>query len=161
MPSQTDVAPKAISCRMGWIGTKSLGRALLRAPWVLIRAPWVLITRNSFEKILNSGQPWVLNKIIFFFTADNFRPYITSFQGNNCTDYINAVFVDVSCNKNHLTIGRGPWFLSNDVPNIVLVKLLVDHHISHDNTLGCIFRVTHTLGSTLLPNGQLSQLAGT
>ena len=28
--------------------------------------------------------------------ADNFRPYITSFQGNNCTDYINAVFVDVS-----------------------------------------------------------------
>jgi len=30
------------------------------------------------------------------FPADNFRPYITSFQGNNCTDYINAVFVDVS-----------------------------------------------------------------
>ena len=29
-------------------------------------------------------------------TADNFRPYVTSFQGNNCTDYINAVFVDVS-----------------------------------------------------------------
>ena len=29
-------------------------------------------------------------------SADNFRPYITSFQGNNCTDYINAVFVDVS-----------------------------------------------------------------
>ena len=32
----------------------------------------------------------------FSFTADNYRPYITSFQGNNCTDYINAVFVDVS-----------------------------------------------------------------
>lgn len=32
----------------------------------------------------------------YFLTADNFRPYITSFQGNNCTDYINAVFVDVS-----------------------------------------------------------------
>lgn len=31
-----------------------------------------------------------------FFTADNFRPYLTSFQGNNFTDYINAVFVDVS-----------------------------------------------------------------
>lgn len=28
--------------------------------------------------------------------ADNFRPYLTSFQGNNFTDYINAVFVDVS-----------------------------------------------------------------
>lgn len=29
-------------------------------------------------------------------TADNFRPYLTSFQGNSFTDYINAVFVDVS-----------------------------------------------------------------
>ena len=28
--------------------------------------------------------------------ADNFRPYLTSFQGNAFTDYINAVFVDVS-----------------------------------------------------------------
>lgn len=26
--------------------------------------------------------------------ADNFRPYLTSFQGNAFTDYINAVFVD-------------------------------------------------------------------
>lgn len=31
-----------------------------------------------------------------FVTADNFRPYLTSFQGNSFTDYINAVFVDVS-----------------------------------------------------------------
>lgn len=28
--------------------------------------------------------------------ADNFRPYLTSFQGNAFTDYINAVFVDVN-----------------------------------------------------------------
>ncbi|OTF70397.1 hypothetical protein BLA29_012812 [Euroglyphus maynei] len=28
--------------------------------------------------------------------ADNFRPYLTSFQSNDNTDYINAVFVDVS-----------------------------------------------------------------
>jgi protein tyrosine phosphatase len=26
--------------------------------------------------------------------ADNFRPYLNSFQGNTFTDYINAVFVD-------------------------------------------------------------------
>lgn len=31
-----------------------------------------------------------------FVAADNFRPYLTSFQGNSFTDYINAVFVDVS-----------------------------------------------------------------
>ena len=42
-----------------------------------------------------SWQPFV------YISADNFRPYITSFQGNNCTDYINAVFVDVS-----LTFGQ-------------------------------------------------------
>jgi protein tyrosine phosphatase len=34
--------------------------------------------------------------INFFNLADNFRPYLTSFQGNAFTDYINAVFVDVS-----------------------------------------------------------------
>lgn len=39
--------------------------------------------------------------LIYFFNqfksiADNFRPYLTSFQGNAFTDYINAVFVDVS-----------------------------------------------------------------
>lgn len=27
-------------------------------------------------------------------SADNFRPYLTSFQGNAFTDYINAVLVD-------------------------------------------------------------------
>ena len=32
----------------------------------------------------------------FVWLADNFRPYLTSFQGNSFTDYINAVFVDVS-----------------------------------------------------------------
>lgn len=30
-----------------------------------------------------------------FTPADNFRPYLTSFQSNEHTDYINAVFVDV------------------------------------------------------------------
>ena len=34
--------------------------------------------------------------LIDLISADNFRPYLTSFQGNAFTDYINAVFVDVS-----------------------------------------------------------------
>ena len=33
---------------------------------------------------------------LVYISADNYRPYLTSFQGNMCTDYINAVFVDVS-----------------------------------------------------------------
>lgn len=32
----------------------------------------------------------------FHISADNFRPYLTTFQSNDNTDYINAVFVDVS-----------------------------------------------------------------
>lgn len=39
---------------------------------------------------------YFIHEIIFFTLADNFRPYLTSFQGNSYTDYINAVFVDVS-----------------------------------------------------------------
>ena len=46
-------------------------------------------TEEMFEKDFSDF-------FLFFVAADNFRPYITSFQGNNCTDYINAVFVDVS-----------------------------------------------------------------
>ncbi|CAB4069100.1 unnamed protein product [Lepeophtheirus salmonis] len=34
------------------------------------------------------------NRNVLIVPPDNFRPYLTSFQGNNCTDYINAVFVD-------------------------------------------------------------------
>lgn len=37
-----------------------------------------------------------INFGVFILIADNFRPYLTSFQGNAFTDYINAVFVDVS-----------------------------------------------------------------
>lgn len=34
------------------------------------------------------------NRDVLVVPPDNFRPYLTSFQGNNYTDYINAVFVD-------------------------------------------------------------------
>ncbi|XP_072156410.1 receptor-type tyrosine-protein phosphatase kappa isoform X2 [Bemisia tabaci] len=34
------------------------------------------------------------NRDVLIVPPDNFRPYLTSFQGNNYTDYINAVFVD-------------------------------------------------------------------
>lgn len=37
----------------------------------------------------------IIINIILLVSADNSRPYLTSFQGNNFTDYINAVFVDV------------------------------------------------------------------
>lgn len=43
-------------------------------------------------------------KIILLLAADNFRPYLTSFQGSSFTDYINCVFVDVSTNYLRLFI---------------------------------------------------------
>lgn len=48
--------------------------------------------------VINCGK----NIYIFIFLADNFRPYLTSFQGNAFTDYINAVFVDVSINLQYI-----------------------------------------------------------
>ncbi|CAD6227442.1 GSCOCG00001126001-RA-CDS, partial [Cotesia congregata] len=36
------------------------------------------------------------NRDVLVVPPDNFRPYLTSFQGNSFTDYINAVFVDTS-----------------------------------------------------------------
>ncbi|PSN58003.1 hypothetical protein C0J52_08106 [Blattella germanica] len=36
------------------------------------------------------------NRDVLIVPPDNSRPYLTSFQGNNFTDYINAVFVDES-----------------------------------------------------------------
>lgn len=57
-------------------------------------------------KSLIELQSNVANAFLYSFslqTADNFRPYLTSFQGNSFTDYINAVFVDVS-HQNELHI---------------------------------------------------------
>ena len=58
---------------------------------------------NCFEldnprdrQLRQMALPRRTNQFSFFVTADNFRPYLTSFQGNSFTDYINAVFVDVS-----------------------------------------------------------------
>ena len=71
-------------------------------------------------------------RLTVFPPADNFRPYITSFQGNNCTDYINAVFVDVS----------------------VSVSLSADY-------LSLTSRATPTPGSTSWPSGPWSAPAAT
>jgi hypothetical protein len=46
---------------------------------------------DSFIFVLSSSH-----SLFILYAADNFRPYLTSFQGNAFTDYINAVFVDVS-----------------------------------------------------------------
>merc|ERR1719361_753643 len=66
------------------------------------------------------------NRNVLIVPPDNFRPYVTSFQGNNCTDYINAVFVDGytlqenTSSQNGLFQTRvqmfGHWFMITIVP---------------------------------------------
>ena len=55
------------------------------------------------------------NRSILVLPPDKNRPYITSFQGNDCTDYINAVFVDGYSRLNELIVTE--WPLSDTIKN--------------------------------------------
>ena len=55
------------------------------------------------------------NRSILVLPPDKNRPYITSFQGNDCTDYINAVFVDGYSRLNEFIVTE--WPLSDTIKN--------------------------------------------
>ena len=55
------------------------------------------------------------NRSILVLPPDKNRPYITSFEGNDCTDYINAVFVDGYSRLNELIVTE--WPLSDTIKN--------------------------------------------
>ena len=65
------------------------------------------------------------NRSVLVLPPDKHRPYITSFQGNDCTDYINAVFVDGFSNLNEFIVTE--WPLSNTVQNFW--SMLYDHDV--------------------------------
>jgi len=66
------------------------------------------------------------NRNVLVVPPDNFRPYITSFQGNNCTDYINAVFVDGYTHPREYVVTE--WPLSNTCSDVW--SLVYDHDCS-------------------------------
>lgn len=66
------------------------------------------------------------NRNVLIVPPDNFRPYITSFQGNNCTDYINAVFVDGYTHPREYIVTE--WPLPNTCSD--LWSLVYDHDCS-------------------------------
>jgi len=66
------------------------------------------------------------NRNVLIVPPDNFRPYITSFQGNNCTDYINAVFVDGYTHPREYIVTE--WPLPNTCSDIW--SLVYDHDCS-------------------------------
>ncbi|XP_037077424.1 receptor-type tyrosine-protein phosphatase U-like [Pollicipes pollicipes] len=57
---------------------------------------------------------------------DNFRPYLSSFQGTNFTDYINAVFVDGYTHPREYIVTE--WPLASTVPDIW--SMVYDHDCS-------------------------------
>jgi protein tyrosine phosphatase len=66
------------------------------------------------------------NRNVLIVPPDNFRPYVTSFQGNNCTDYINAVFVDGYTHPREYIVTE--WPLPNTCSDVW--SLVYDHDCS-------------------------------
>ena len=73
------------------------------------------------------------NRSVMVLPPDKHRPYITSFQGNDCTDYINAVFVDGYSHLNEFIVTE--WPLSNTVQNFW--SMLYDHDVVTVVVLDC------------------------
>jgi len=73
------------------------------------------------------------NRSVLVLPPDIHRPYITSFQGNDCTDYINAVFVDGYIRANDFVVTE--WPLSNTIQNFW--SMVYDHDIATIVVLDC------------------------
>ena len=65
------------------------------------------------------------NRSILVLPPDKNRPYITSFQGNDCTDYINAAFVDGYYRLNEFIVTE--WPLSDTIKNFW--SMVWDHEV--------------------------------
>ncbi|KAK9700787.1 Protein-tyrosine phosphatase [Popillia japonica] len=78
------------------------------------------------------------NRDVLIVPPDNFRPYLISFQGNNYTDYINAVFVDGYTKPKEYIVTEWPmkstcgefWSLVYDYECAAIVILCVPPHNS-------------------------------
>ena len=74
------------------------------------------------------------NRSVLVLPPDTHRPYITSFQGNDCTDYINAVFVDGYSRANDFIVTEWPlagtlanfWSMVYDHDAVTIVVLESD-----------------------------------
>lgn len=73
------------------------------------------------------------NRSVLVLPPDIHRPYITSFQGNDCTDYINAVFVDGYIRANDFVVTE--WPLPNTIQNFW--SMVYDHDIATIVVLDC------------------------
>jgi len=93
------------------------------------------------------------NRNVLIVPPDNFRPYITSFQGNNCTDYINAVFVDGYTHPREYIVTE--WPLANTCSDIW--SLVYDHDCS---ALVVLCNPTSTVYPSFWPDSTRSKKYG-
>ncbi|XP_066906293.1 receptor-type tyrosine-protein phosphatase kappa [Halyomorpha halys] len=101
------------------------------------------------------------NRDVLIVPPDNFRPYLTSFQGNSFTDYINAVFVDGYTKPREYIVTEWPlkhtpgdfWSLVYDYEASAVVVLCILPHSSqyppfwpegrHSKKYGPVFTIEH------------------
>ncbi|XP_046662944.1 receptor-type tyrosine-protein phosphatase kappa-like [Homalodisca vitripennis] len=102
------------------------------------------------------------NRDVLIVPPDNFRPYLTSFQGNTFTDYINAVFVDGYTKPREYIVTEWPlkhtlgdiWSVVYDYECSAVVVLCVPPHNSqqypsfwpegrHSKKYGPVFTIDH------------------
>ncbi|CAH2042192.1 unnamed protein product, partial [Iphiclides podalirius] len=102
------------------------------------------------------------NRDVLVVPPDNFRPYLTSFQGNSFTDYINAVFVDGYTKPREYIVTEWPlirtqgefWSLVYDYECAAVVVLCVPPKNSqqyppfwpegrHSKKYGPVFTIDH------------------
>ncbi|XP_069361676.1 uncharacterized protein Ptp36E isoform X2 [Maniola hyperantus] len=102
------------------------------------------------------------NRDVLVVPPDNFRPYLTSFQGNSFTDYINAVFVDGYTKPREYIVTEWPlvltqgefWSLVYDYECAAVVVLCVPQKNSqqyppfwpegrHPKKYGPVFTIDH------------------
>ncbi|XP_018368860.1 PREDICTED: receptor-type tyrosine-protein phosphatase kappa [Trachymyrmex cornetzi] len=102
------------------------------------------------------------NRDVLVVPPDNFRPYLTSFQGNSFTDYINAVFVDGYTKPREYIVTEWPlrhtcgefWSLVYDYECAAVVVLCVPPQGStnfpsfwpegrHSKKYGPVFTIDH------------------
>nr|CAD7195704.1 unnamed protein product [Timema douglasi] len=104
-----DTLEEFVSCGNSWFPVKELSARLKQKS---IKNPLTKINeyQHEYQLICKQTPRFTIgdcagghradnrekNRDVLIVPPDNFRPYLTSFQGNNFTDYINAVFVDLT-----------------------------------------------------------------
>lgn len=102
-----DTLEETLHCGMSWFPVSELSSRLKQKS---LRAPGCKMNeyQREYEQICKQTPRFTIgdcagghradnrekNRDVLIVPPDNFRPYLTSFQGNSFTDYINAVFVD-------------------------------------------------------------------